>query len=163
MYEGFFLIVLVTLVVLAIRPGKKVRYDNPLVIHKSGLYHATLAPKLIRAQPFIEAVASQFSGAGLPAGDIATQYFKVSDAAGPYLLAAGFRAGMWYFQAIEPLDADDHYKTLHQFADQVMVHVPIAESLDTRVAEQLRAAVEVAARNLQITCLNLNLNLNAEC
>lgn len=156
MYEGFFLIVLLALVILFIRPGKKVRYDNPVVIHKPGFYHATLAPKLDRAQTYIESIASQFFGAGLQAGDIATQYFKVSDAAEQYLLAAGFRADTLYFQAIMLSAADSHYKTLHQFADQVMVHIPLAESADTRVTEQLRTAVEVAARNLQITCQSLN-------
>ncbi len=155
MYEGFFLIVLVVLVVLAIRPGKTVKYDYPVVIHKPGFYHATIAPELTRAQPFIEAVASQFFGAGLQAGDIPTQCFEVRDADGQYLLAAGSRAGTLYFQAIAPLAADSHYKTLHQFADQVMVHIPLSPSLDTRSGENFRTAVEVAANRLEIVCLSL--------
>lgn len=155
MYEGFFLVVLTALVILFMRPGKKVRYDNPVVIHKPGLYHATLAPKLDRAQTYIESIASQFFGAGLPAGDIATQCFEVRDADGQYLLAAGFRAGTLYFQAIMPSAAGSHYKTLHQFADQVMVHIPLSPSLDTRAGESLRTAVEVAANRLEIECLSL--------
>lgn len=155
MYEGFFLIALVALVILAIRPGKQVRYDNPVVIHKPGFYHATLAPKLIRAQNFIELVARQFFESGLQAGDIPTQYFGVQDAAGQYLLAAGFRSGKLYFQAIVPLAADSHYKTLHEFSDGVMVHIPLAGSACTQGGEHLRTALEVAAKRLEIVCLSL--------
>lgn len=155
MYEGFFLVVLTALVILFMRPGKKVIYDNPVVVHKPRLYHATLAPQLTRAQLFIEAVASRFFGAGLPQGDIATQYFQVSDAEGCYLLAAGFRAGTLYFQAIESSITGRHYQAINQFSDAVLENIPIVTSADTCVAEQLRAAVEVAARNLQISCLSL--------
>jgi len=156
MFEAFFLAALVILVVLAIRPGKTAVFDNPVVIHRPGQYHATLAPQLDRAQNFIEHIARQFTESGLHAGDIATQYFEVH-AGGQYLLAVGFRSGMLYFQAIMPLSsgADSHYKTLHQFSGQVMVHLPLTTPLGEQDAVILRAAVESAARQLQISCLRL--------
>ncbi|MFA6969774.1 MAG: hypothetical protein WC208_00090 [Gallionella sp.] len=155
MYEGFFLAVLVTLVILAIRPGNKVIYDNPVVIYKPGVYHATLAPSLDRSKNFIEQITSLFLEAGWQAGDIATQYFEVRDVAGNYLLAVGFRGGILYFQAILPSAADSHYNVLHQFSDQVMVHIPLVVFEDTLAGEQLRTAVEAAAKRLAIMCLIL--------
>lgn len=156
MFEAFFLAALVILVVLAIRPRKTVIFDNPVVIHLPGQYHATLAPQLDRAQNFIEHIARQFSDSGLHAGDIATQYFEVN-AGGQYLLAVGFRAGMLYFQAIMPVlnGADSHYKTLHQFSEQVMVHLPLTTLISEQDAENLHTAVESAATQLQISCLRL--------
>lgn len=155
MYEGFFLIALVTVVIFAMRPGKQVRYDNPVVNHKPGFYHATIAPELERAQYFIESVTGQFFESGDQSGDIPAQYFSVHDAAELYLLAAGFRAGTLYFQAIAPLAADSHYKTLKEFADQVMVDIPLAGSAAIQGGEHLRTAVEVAAKRLEIVCLSL--------
>ena len=155
MYEGFFLAVLVTLVILAIRPGNKVIYDNPVVIHKPGVYHATLSPKLDRSKNFIEQIASLFLESGMQAGDIATQYFEVRDPAGQYLLAVGFRGGILYFQAILPSATGSHYNALRQFSDQVMVHIPLVVFEDTLAGEQLRTAVEAAAKRLAIMCLIL--------
>ncbi|MCX7193190.1 MAG: hypothetical protein NTY60_06180 [Proteobacteria bacterium] len=148
MYEGFFLVALVVLVVLAMRP--KVKYDNPVIIHKPGLYHATLAPQLDRAQDLIERISNQFSAAG----DVDTQYFTIHDVSGQYLLAAGFRAGTLYFQAILPALHDNNCKTLRLFSAQVMLQVPLGASREVQDALGLRAAVEAAADQLQIACLN---------
>lgn len=148
MYEGFVLITLVVLVVLAIRPA--VKYDSPLVIHKPGLYHATLAPRLGRVQYLIEQVAEQFSATG----DIATRQFKMHDAAGKYLLAAGFRAGVLYFQAI-PYSVDNDCEILRKFSDEVLVNIPLAKSQDMQGIASMRSAVEQAAKRLQIDCLSI--------
>ena len=51
MGESLLLITIVALVVLAIRRGKPVVLDNPVIIHRRGQYHITLAPQLNRAQP----------------------------------------------------------------------------------------------------------------
>jgi hypothetical protein len=150
MYEGILLVALVTLVVLAIRPGK----TNPVVIHKPGLYHATLAPQLVRVQNLIEQIVGRFSASGL--GDVATQYFDVRDDAGQYLLAVGLRGGIVYFQAILPSASDEDGQALREFSGQVMVDVPLAVSPGRQGMAYLRAVVETAATALQITCLNLN-------
>lgn len=148
MYEGFFLIALVILVVLAIRPGK----INPVVIHKPGCYHATLAPQLVRAKNLIEQIAS-----GLIAeGDIATQYYELHDVSGRYLLAVGLRGGIVYFQAILPSASDEDDQALREFSGQVMADIPLASSPDKQGMAYLRAAVEAVASQLKIVCKNLN-------
>lgn len=149
MYEGVLLAALVVLVILAIRPA--VKYDNPLVIHQPGVYHATLSPQLDRAQKLIEQIAIRFSSVG----DIATQYFKMHDAGGHYWLAVGFRASVLYFQAILPAANDDDGNALRKFSDEVMMQIPLARSQDVRGSEYLCSAVEVAASQLQIACLKL--------
>lgn len=149
MYEGLILATLVLLVILAIRPV--VKYDNPLVIHKPGLYHATLGPQLGRVQYFIEQVAEQFPAMG----DITSLQFKMRDAAGQYLLAAGLRAGILYFQAI-PYKVDGDCETLRRFSDEVLVNIPLAESQDIQGIASMRAAVEAAAKRLQIECLSIS-------
>lgn len=152
MYEGFFLVVLTALVILFIRPGKKVIYDNPVVIDKDGLYHATLAPQLIRAQPFIETVASQFLGTGLPQGDIVTQYFQVTDAQGSYLLAAGFRSGILYFQIIQLSSDQTGEQAIRLFSDRVMVNIPLEILADTQGAGRLNEALVAAANRSNLSC-----------
>ena len=151
MYEALLLAVLVVLVILAIR--KPVLLDSPLIIQRSGQYHLTLAPQLVHAKNFIELIAGKFAGSALHEGDVATQYFEVRESEDYYLLAVGFRAGILYFQAVNPQpllkDADSHYETVRSFSEQVMVQLaPLAENRDA--AGSLRAAVEMAARQLNI-------------
>lgn len=148
MYEGIFLAALVVLVVWAIRPGKTVQYDSPIVIHKPALYHATLAPQLLRVQNLIEQIASHFSFEY----DIATQYFKVRDQEGDYLFAAGYRAGVLYFQAL-PASDNEEVSTLRRFSEAVMVHIPLVESQSAGGLARLRTTVTQQANRLQITCL----------
>ena len=143
MYEGFVLVTLVVLVVLAIRPV--VKQDSPLIIHKPGLYHATLAPQLAHVQDLIEQIAEQFCAAG----DIDTLQFKLSDQHGQYLLAAGFRAGMLYFQAI-PYQSDTDCATLRKFSDAVLVNIPLVAAQQENLS--IRTVVEAAAMRLNIHC-----------
>ncbi len=152
MYEGFFLVALTALVILFMRPGKRVIYDNPVVIDKAPLYHATLAPKLIRAQPFVDAIASQFFERELPFGDIVTQYFQVNDAEGCYLLAAGFRRGIIYFQIIPLSSGQTDEQAIRLFSDSVMVHIPLVSLVDTQDAGRLNEAVVAAAHRSNIGC-----------
>ncbi len=163
MFEAFLIAVLVVLVVLAMRGGKPVVLDNPLVIQRPGQYHITLAPQLGYAQNFLEHIVGRFAESGVDTGDIATQYFEVRDPGaadeGHYLLAVGFRSGMLYFQAINPLpllkDADSHPKMLRRFSEQVMVHHPLVSSAGAREEASLRAAVDEAAGQLKIACDSL--------
>jgi hypothetical protein len=147
MYEGFLLIALVVLVVLAIRPGK----TDPIVIHKPG-YHATLAPQLGRAEGFIELIFREVS----TDGDIATQYFEVHDSAGKFLLAAGLRGGVLYFQAILPPFNKASGQAIRYFSDQVLVNIPLSSKQQDAVC--LRKAVEKAAVQLEMCCNNLSSN-----
>jgi hypothetical protein len=158
MVESFLLLCLITIVILTIRRGKPVILDNPVIIQRPGQYHITLAPQLNRAQAFIENIAKQFPLAA--ANEFSTQYFEVRDpnvfAQGEdfYLLAAALRGGMLYFQAINPQpllhDADSHLKTVREFSDKVMALHPLAGASDQQSAKNLRAAIELAASQLQI-------------
>lgn len=157
MYEALLLAILIALVILVIR--KPVVLDSPLVIHRPGQYHLTLAPQRVHAREFLELIAGKFAVTVTHEGDIDTQYYEVreTDAPGAYLLAVGFRAGMLYFQAINPQpllrDADSHYETVRRFSEQVMAQLaPPAGNGD---AKNLRAAVEVAAQQLNIVCNRL--------
>lgn len=157
MYEAFFLAALAALVILALRRKSIAILDNPVVIHRPGLYYATLAPQLVLSQNFIKHIARNFFESESDAGDIATQHYEVS-AERQYLLAVGLRAGMLYFQAIMPSlnAADSSYLALHQFSEQVLVHHPLTASADTQGIERLRLAVDQAAKQLKITCQSLN-------
>ncbi len=160
MFEAFFLVALVVVVLLALRGKKAVVFDNPVIIHKVGFYHATLSPQLGCAQDFIERITGQLAESGLKTGELATQYFEVRDAGvveGSYLLAVGLRAGMLYFQGILPElhAAASRYTSIHKFSGQVMAHHPLLALPDVQGALCLRAAVEAAAKQLQISCLSL--------
>jgi len=153
-YEAFILVTLAGLVILAIRPG--VKQGRPLIIHKAGLYHATLAPQLGRVQDLIGQIAGKFTATG----DIASLQFKLHDSGGQYLLAAGFRGGMLYFQAL-PCKADSDCETLHKFSDEVLINIPLVESQQGGIA--MRAAVEAAAMQLHIECQPLTNEGDACC
>lgn len=146
MYEGILLVALVVAVLLAIRPT--VKHDHPLVIIKPGLYHATLAPQLERAQSLLDRIAAAF----FAGSDIPSQFFSVDDPAGRYLLAAGCRSGLLYFQVIMPAGSGSPYQALHRFSSAVMVNIPLAASADVCSGQELRTAVEAAAAQLQMAC-----------
>jgi regulator of protease activity HflC (stomatin/prohibitin superfamily) len=155
MYEGFILLALVIAVVLVIRPKKDGKLDQPVVIQRAGAYHATLAPQLVRAQPFLETIVSKFVQSEPAAGDINSQFFAVRDAAGEYLLAAGVRGGIVYFQTILPLLNEVGAESIRKFFGQVMVNLPLGELAGEQKFAQLRTAVQSAANDLKITCLSL--------
>lgn len=154
-FELFLLIVLVAVVVLVMRGGKPVAPDNPLIVQRPGQLHITLAPQLNRAQTFIENIAKQCGRVGNPVGDVPTQFFEVRDSAviaqgeHGYLLAASWRAGIWFFQAINPQpllgDRDSRLNMLREFSEAVLLHHPLVEPLDDRYVQSLRHAVENAA------------------
>ncbi len=177
MVELFLLTLLVTLIVLSIRRGKPVRLDNPIIIQRPGRYHITLAPQLDRAQTFIEQIAARFPlpnplpQAGEEAneslreffvkGELPSQFFEVRDPGvparegGSYLLAATYRGGLLYFQAIEPQpvlrDADSHLKQIREFSGAVLALHPLEHPAGVDEAEKLRNAVETAAQQMNIT------------
>jgi hypothetical protein len=139
--------------------------ENPVIIQRPGQYHITLAPQLNRAQTFIEQIARQFVLLHPQKGDLPTQYFEVRDprvfsqGESSYLLAIALRGGILYFQAVNPKpllhDADSHYKTLREFSESVLQHHPLTEPADELGAEQLRAAVDTIAGQLQIAVKTL--------
>ena len=140
MGETLLVLTLVTLIVLTIRRAKPVILDNPVIIQRPGQYHITLAPQLNRAQTFLEQIAKQFIQLHPPEGDLPTQYFEVRDpkvfsqGESCYLLAIALRGGMLYFQAINPQplihDADSHYKTLHEFSEEIVTAIIKKRSQD---------------------------------
>ena len=167
MFELFLLILLVTIIVLSIRSGKSVVLDEPIIIHRTGQYHITLAPQLSLAQTFIEQIAKQFALSHTPQGDTPSQYFEVRDpqfAQGEtgYLLAIAWRGGMLYFQAINPQpllrDTNSHLKTLREFSEAVLALHPLTEPVDAAEAEHLRATVDWVANQSMITVKILDEN-----
>lgn len=158
--ELIILLVLAAVVVIGIRYGRTAAPESPVIIHQPGRYHITLAPQLTPAQAFIENIAEQFSAIHQPQGDIPTVYFEVHD---PnlsalrekfYLLAAAYRGGALYFQAINPQpllrDADSHLKTVRDFSAAVLVQIPLSESGDELGTAKLCAAVESAAQQNRV-------------
>src|SRR3990170_4608780 len=160
MVELFLLTLLIILIVLSIRRGKPVVLDNPLIIQRPGQYHITLAPQLDRAQTFIEQIAARFSLSHPPQGELPSQFFEVRDPVfAPegsfYLLAAAYRGGLLYFQAINPQpllrDADSHLKQVREFSEAVLALHPLEHPADGDEAGKLRIAVEMAAQQMNIT------------
>jgi hypothetical protein len=159
--ELFILAILLTLVVLGIRGGRSAALDKPLIIQSPGRYHITLAPQLDRAQTFIDQIAGQFAQALPFPGDIPGQYFAVRD---PdvlaqegkfYLLAVSYIGRLLYFQAIDPQpllrDSDSHLKQVREFSEAVLALHPLAHPADDDEVAKLRNAVDLAARNLNIS------------
>jgi hypothetical protein len=158
-----FILTTVTLVVLAmVRPGKTPPLDNPLIIERPGKYHMTLAPQLNLAQTFIEEIAGLL--APCAAGkNSATLCFEVRDkeitAHGQnfYLLAVTQRNGMLYFQAIASQTSDPKVcsAALLQFADAVLVNIPLTGNVDANLNEQMISSIKNAAQPRGISILNL--------
>lgn len=158
--ELFLLIILVTVVVLGIRRGKPGTLESPLVIHRPGQYHLTLAPQLERAQTFIELIAGQYAQSRPPQGELPGQFFEVRDRSvlgeegGFYLLAVAYRNGLLYFQAINPQpllrDADSHLKQAREFSEAVLALHPLEHPAGGEEAEKLCSAVRAAAQQLNI-------------
>lgn len=161
MVELFLLTLLVTLIVLIIRCGKPERLDNPIIIQCPGQYHITLAPQLDRAQTFIEQIAARFALPHPTQGELPSQFFEVRDPGALaregscYLLAAAYRGGLLYFQAIDPQpllrDADSHLKQIREFSGAVLALHPLEHPAGGDEAEKLRNAVETAAQQMNIT------------
>jgi len=156
MAELFLISMIVTLVILTIRSGRPVVLETPVIIHRVGKYHITLAPQLNRAQGFIEQIAAQLATL-VPAITYSKSiFFSVSDkkicTTGEqlYLLAVTARAGVWYFQAIlpQPLlrDRDSHYQTVSEFAAAVLLDQPATEVSDADIPIIGKAVLDVAER-----------------
>jgi hypothetical protein len=161
MGESLLLITLITLVVLTIRRARPIVLENPVIIQRPGEYHITLAPQLNRAQTFVEKIAAQFSRTHSLEGDFTSRYFEVRDpkvfsqGADCYLLAVTLRDGLLYFQAANPgkaqKDAASHLQTIREFSENVLKQHPHIEPAEAAGAEQLDAAVETVAKQLQIS------------
>lgn len=159
MGESLLLITIVTLVVLTIRRSKPAILDNPVVMHRPGRYHITLATQLNRAQAFIEAIGTRLSDRTEKSADTATRYFCVHDekvfSAGEkfYLLAVSQRGGMAYFQAIKPKplkDGESDMGTIAEFSAAVMVHHPLAAGTDAQAGQVVLDAVLEVAEKMHI-------------
>jgi hypothetical protein len=166
MGELLLLTTIVTLVVLTIRRGKPIILSNPLIIHRPSKYHITLAPQLNRAQSFIEAIVKKLTANVL--ADTTVQCFAIHDEkiAAPgekmYLLAITSRGGMLYFQAINPQpllrDTDSHYKTMSEFARNVLVQHPCVSASDPVSEAELQDAVLSVALEMKIPTEALHAN-----
>ncbi len=154
-------IIITIIVVLTLRNTKRAVLENPLILNRTGQYHATLAPKLNIAQTFIEAIAKQIPGPRDEGQNSSTQCFEVRDpeaaAMGQelYLLAITMRHGLLYFQAIVPRplisDQDSHFKMLMESAHNALASIPATGGMpNTEVGEYIITAANTAARKLGI-------------
>ncbi len=157
MGELFLISMIVTLVILSIRSGRPVILETPLIIHRVGQYHITLAPQLNRAQTFIEQIVHALATAELSrANDSDSLFFRVHDEklcpTGEhfYLLAITRRAGQYYFQAILPKpllhDADRHEQTIREFATSVLREVPLGDVDEFTTKNIAEAVLQLSAR-----------------
>ena len=152
MYELVILVVLVAVIVLSIRGGKK-HLDTPIIIHLPGQYHITLAPRLERAELFIKKIAEQFRTSHTSQTDIATQFFEISDSTDSgrnevnYWLAIAWRNGTLFFQAItgDYAIAEENLQKLREYSEAVLVNHPPREPLDHSGGDHLRQVVETMA------------------
>ncbi|CAH1386896.1 hypothetical protein [Candidatus Nitrotoga sp. M5] len=155
-------IIITIIVVLTIRNTKRTVLENPVILNRTGQYHAILAPKLNIAQPFIEAIAKQIPGPRDENQNSSTQCFEVRDPESAkishelYLLAITMRNGMLYFQAIVPRplinDQDSHFNMLMESAHAALANVPATTDSvpDSETDGHIVAAAGTAARNLGI-------------
>ena len=162
MIELALLAIIVTVVVILIKPGRTPPLDSPLVIEREGQFHATLAPQLKLAQPLIEAIAHQLLEQRFPEGDSETLCFEISDVDvvthghKRYLLGLTRRNGILYFQAISPrplapdTDRDTPYKILQDYAALVLVNIP-ATSIKPEVSDLLAKGVLSVAKSRGVT------------
>lgn len=146
MYELIILVILVAVIVWSIRGGGKL---EPVIIHRPGRYHITLAPQLAHVQPFTEQIAARFALSHTAPNGFPSQYFEIRDSQQrDYLLAIAMRGGVLYFQAINPpRAADGRLPALREFSAAVMAQLPLTEPVDVAGAEHLRTAVETVAKS----------------
>ncbi|MDX8400642.1 MAG: hypothetical protein R8K20_10405 [Gallionellaceae bacterium] len=154
MLESLTIITLITLYLVFFRPGKTPALNNPLIIHRPGQYHMTLAPQLNLAQPFIEDLAKQIGSPSELAANSATLCFEVKDkdatAHGKnfYLLAITQRNGLLYFQVTSSKSDDKsaHAEEILAFANNVLVSSPMSGEIDSDLNTHLIAMAHEAAK-----------------
>ena len=127
-------------VVFVVKPGRTPPLANPMIIHRIGQYHITLAPQLNLAQPLIEDIAKGLGSPAELAPNSRSLSFEVRDpdvtAHGKvfYLLAITQRNGMLYFQATtsDSEDPQERIATLQEFANQTLLKLPAQGELDEK-------------------------------
>jgi len=158
MYELVILAVLVTVIVLSIRGGKK-RLDAPIIIHLPNQYHITLDPRLERAEPLLKNIAEHFRTTHTSQIHITTQFFEVGDRTGSagnhvnYWMAIAWRNGTLFFQAIsgEYDMAEENLQKLREYSNAVLVNHPPGETLDHAGGDHLRRVVDAIANQSNIS------------
>lgn len=153
MYELWILLVLLVLVLWSLRTRPAI-FDNPVINQVDNVYHATVAPHLVRSHGFIEQIVNQLAVTDCSAGDSDTLCYEVRDAQLHYLLAVSLRAGVLYFQVISPARLREaNYRVLREYADQVLIHHPVR--CTGAFGAVLAQGVEAVAVRLNIVCLKL--------
>lgn len=159
-------IIITIIVVLTLRNTKRAVLENPVILNRTGQYHATLAPKLNLVQTFIEAIAKQLPGPRDANLNSSTLCFEVRDPEAAaightlYLLAITMRNGMLYFQAIVPRPPtsaqDSHFHMLTESANSTLARAPAADNaLTTGMDDRLISATTTTAQQLGISITQL--------
>ncbi|MGC2457444.1 MAG: hypothetical protein WA435_05575 [Gallionellaceae bacterium] len=151
MIETLTIITVSVLALIFFRPGKTEPLNNPLVINRTGQFHAVLAPMINLSQPLLESISRQLGEEGRQNGSSKPQYFMVTDkevkAHGYkfYLLAATLRDGVLYFQAIAPQEKENPLDTIRAFSDAEMIRHPETRPQTDSAKAALVAAIQAAA------------------
>lgn len=159
-------IIITVIIVLTLRNTKRAVLENPVILNRTGQYHATLAPKLNLVQTFIEAIAKQLPGPRDANQNSSTQCFEVRDPEAAaighdlYLLAITMRNGLLYFQAIvprPPINAQDsHFNMLTESANNTLARFPATDNAHTAgMDESLITATNTTAQKLGINIKQL--------
>ena len=163
MIETITAITLCVLYLVFFRPGKTPRLENPLLIERQGRYRITIAPKLNLAQPFIESVAARISIEKQALSSSTVQFFAVRDkqvgshALDGFLLVAGYRNGMLYFQAEQPPRlAKSHSDWLTEFTRDVLANAPARNTYSETLDSLIISAMQSAASELGVDVMLLH-------
>ncbi len=150
-------IIITIIVVLTLRNTKQAILENPLILNRTGQYHATLAPRLNIAQVLIEAIAKQIPGPHDQSPDSAPQCFEVRDPSAVaieqelYQLVIAIRDGGLFFQATASHSLDDNQKVSAETSPDTRTH-------NLEMNKRIVVAANTAAQQLGIRIRHVTLN-----
>lgn len=157
MIELAVLTLLITVVVIIIKPGRTPPLENPLVIERGGQFRATLAPKLNLAQPLLESISKNLSVEARASGDSKIFFFSVLDGevkahgVDHYLFAVALHAGMLHFKVAAPRKLDYDYNTILKDSAATFAALDLKiEAVSPEAEEALLQAVQTSATQFGI-------------
>lgn len=157
MIELTILTILITIVVIVIKPGRTPPLENPLVIERIGQFRATLAPKLNLAQPLLESISKNFSAQSRLPGDTGTLCFSVQDndvkahGADHYLLAVSLHDRILHFAACPPRPLTYDYNTILSASTSALSGLQLySESISADAEKALEETIHTCAAQFAV-------------
>lgn len=143
MIELALLTILITIVVIVIKPGRTPPLENPLVIERIGQFRATLASKLNLAQPLLESISKNMPEQARSLGDTSTLYFSIHDGdvkahgAKHYLLSVTLHHKILHFAVCSPLPLIYDYNAILRASATALSDVQLNQGPTSANAEAL--------------------------